>query len=214
MARIIETIVYEFHELSEQAREKARAWFREGVGDQDWYESIYDDFEEICRILGVELATRAVPLMGGGIRRKPCIWFSGFCSQGDGACFEGAYSYEKGAARRIRDYAPRDAELHAITDRLQEIQRANFFQLSARITHRGRYCHAYAMDIAVERDSRNWQEMTHGADGALIESLRDLAHWLYRQLEREWDYMMSDEYADEGIAANTYTFTESGRRFG
>lgn len=29
MPRIIETIVYELHELSEDAREKARAWFRE-----------------------------------------------------------------------------------------------------------------------------------------------------------------------------------------
>ena len=43
---------------------------------------------------------------------------------------------------------------------------------------------------------------------------RDLAHWLYGQLEREWAYMMSDEYADEGIAANGYTFKEDRRRFG
>jgi hypothetical protein len=25
--------------------------------------------------------------MGGGTRAKPCIWFSGFWSQGDGACY-------------------------------------------------------------------------------------------------------------------------------
>ena len=108
----------------------------------------------------------------------------------------------------------RDEELHAIADRLQEIQRANFFQLRAAIRHRGRYYHAYCMEISVARDSPGGQEMTDGAEDAVTETLRDLARWLYRQLEREWEYMMSDEYADEGIAANEYTFTESGRRFG
>ena len=214
MPQIIETTVYEFHELSDDAKEQARAWFREGVGDWDWYDCIYEDFEEVCRILGIELRTCTVRLMGGGTRQKPCIWFSGFYSQGDGACFEGIYTYAKGAARRIREHAPLDAELHAIADRLQAVQRDNFFQLQADIRHRGRYCHAYCMDIAVERDSPHWQGMTGGAEDAVTESLRDLARWLYRQLEREWEYMMSDEYADEGIAANEYTFTASGRRFG
>jgi len=213
MARIVETTVYELHELSGAAKEKARAWFREGAGDWDWHDSVYDDFEQICRILGIELKTRTVRLMGGGTRQKPCIWFTGFYSQGDGACFEGIYTYEKGAARRIREYAPQDEELRRIADRLFDVQRDNFFQLRADATHRGRYCHAYSMDISVERDSPVYQDMTEGAEDAVTECLRDLAHWLYRQLEREWDHMMSDEYADEGIAANEYTFTASGSRF-
>jgi hypothetical protein len=214
MPHIIETTVYQFHELSGEAKDKARVWFRETVGDWEWWDCVYDDFEEVCRILGIELSTRPVRLMGGGTRHKPCIWFTGFYSQGDGACFEASYSYEKGAARRIRDHAPKDEELHRIADRLQEIQRANFFQLRANACHRGRYCHAYSMEISVERDSPNYQDMTGDAEETVTECLRDLANWLYRQLEREWDYMMSDEYADEGIAANEYTFTESGRRFG
>jgi len=214
MPRIVETTVYEFHELTDAAKENARAWFRESAGDWDGYEFILDDFEEVCRILGVELATRPVRLMGGGTRQKPCIYFSGFCSQGDGACFEGSYAYRNRAARRIREHAPQDEELHRIADSLQEIQRANFFQLRAAIRHRGRYCHAFSMEISVTRESQGGQEITDGAEDALAACLRDLAHWLYRQLEREWDYMMSDAYADEGIAANAYTFTEGGRRFG
>jgi hypothetical protein len=70
------------------------------------------------------------------------------------------------------------------------------------------------MEVSAWRDSPGGQEMTDGADDALTESLRDLAGWLYRQREREWEHMMGDEYADEGIAANEYTFTASGRRFG
>jgi hypothetical protein len=214
MPTIIKTTVYQFHELSAQSKEDARAWFREGVNDYDWHEYIYDDFEEVCRILGVVLKTYPVRLMGGGTRHKPRVYFTGFSSQGRGACFEASYGYAKGAARRIRDYAPRDPELHRIADLLQDAQRRNFYQLLADTTHYGRYCDSHSMGITVERDSIHCQEMTTGAARAVIEALRDLADWLHRRLEREWAHMMSDEYADEGIAANGYTFTERGRRFG
>jgi len=56
--------------------------------------------------------------------------------------------------------------------------------------------------------------MTADAEETVIEALRDLARWLYRQLEREYDYLSSDEAVDETIIANDYTFTEPGRRFG
>ena len=82
MPRIIKTTVYQFHELSDEAKEEARAWFRESVDDGDWHEFIYDDFEEVCRILGIALKTYPVRLMGGGTRQKPCIYFSGFWSPG------------------------------------------------------------------------------------------------------------------------------------
>jgi hypothetical protein len=47
-----------------------------------------------------------------------------------------------------------------------------------------------------------------------VESLRDLARWLYRQLEAEYDHLTSDEVVDDGIVINEYTFTDAGRRFG
>ena len=70
------------------------------------------------------------------------------------------------------------------------------------------------MAIAVERDSPIGQDMIGEADDTVTEALRDLARWLYRQLEREYDYQTSDAMVDEAIAANDYTFTEAGRRFG
>lgn len=48
----------------------------------------------------------------------------------------------------------------------------------------------------------------------MLEALRDLARWLNRQLQTEYDHLTSDETIEEGIIANEYTFTESGRRFG
>lgn len=214
MPEIVETIVYRLNELSEAAKEKARAWYREGAFDHDWFEFVYEDFERVSEILGLRLKTRSVRLHGGGTRQKPCIWFRGFWSQGDGACFETFYSYRKTARRRIREYAPQDAELHRIADAFQAIQRRNFYQLSAEARHRGHYCHEYCMAISVERDSPTYQDMTADAEEAVIEALRDLARWLYRQLEREYERQTSDEAVDEAIIANEYTFTETGRRFG
>jgi hypothetical protein len=70
------------------------------------------------------------------------------------------------------------------------------------------------MEISVERASPNLQDMTADAEDVVTEALRDLARWLYRQLEREYDYLSSDEMVDETIFANGYTFTEIGGRFG
>ena len=70
------------------------------------------------------------------------------------------------------------------------------------------------MAIEVERDSPTWQPMTDGAEDTVIEALRDLARWFYRQLEREYDYLTSDDAVDESIAVNQYTFTAQGHRFG
>ena len=150
--RTVETSVYDFTELPDAAKDKARAWFRETI-DHDWWDTVYDDFQRICPILGVTLATRTVRLMGGGTRQKPCISFSGFWSQGDGACFEGRYAYAPRASRRIREYAPQDTELHRIADALQALQKLNFYQLTASFRQTGRYSHAYAMTFDVDRDA-------------------------------------------------------------
>jgi hypothetical protein len=213
MPAIVETTVYRLDELDESAKERARAWYRGGALDPDWYACVFEDFETICGILGVRLKTDAVRLMGGGTRPKPRIYFRGFSSQGDGACFETYYSYEKAAPKTIREHAPIDTELHRIADALQAIQRRNFYQLQAEAAHRGHYYHELCMAISVSRDSATWQDMTADAEDLVAEALRDLARWLYRQLEREYAYQTSDAVIDEAIVANDYTFAESGRRF-
>ena len=214
MPEVICTTVYLFPELSDAAKEKARSWYRELGPHDDWWDAVYEDFERICDILGVSLKTRPVRLMGGGTREKPCIWFSGFWSQGDGACFEGYLSHAKGATASIRDYAPQDTTLHGIADRLQAIQRRNFYQLAAEAGHRGRYYHEFTMSVDVTRDSQTGQPPTDDAEEVVTEIFRDLARWLYRQLQAEYDHLTSDEAIEEGIVINEYTFTEAGRRFG
>ena len=77
MPRTVETVVYEIEELSEAAKEHARAWYRETCLDHDWHDAVFEDFETICTILGVTLRTSPVRLVGGGTRDKPQIYWSG-----------------------------------------------------------------------------------------------------------------------------------------
>ena len=86
--------------------------------------------------------------------------------------------------------------------------------VSGHTSHRGRYYHEYTMSIDVTRDSPTWQPPTEDAEEIVTEAMRDLARWLYRQLEAEYDHLTSDEAIEEGIIVNEYTFTEAGRRFG
>ena len=97
---------------------------------------------------------------------------------------------------------------------MQAIQRRNFYRLAAEVSHRGRYYHEYTMSVDVCRDSPTLQPPTEDAEKIVSEALRDLARWLYRQLEAEYDHLTSDEAIEEGIIVYEYTFTEGGRRFG
>ena len=214
MPRIVETTVFTIDELSDTAKENARIWYRDQGFHDDWYHFVYEDFETICRILGVTLATSPVRLYGGGTRDKPQLFFTGFGNQGDGASFAGQYNHARGGAKGIRAHAPNDTELHRIADRLLAVQRRNFFQLHATVRQQGRYCHEYCMAIEVERDSPTWQPPADGAEDTLKEALRDLARWLYRQLQSEYEHQTSDAVVDEAIAVNEWSFTAKGKRFG
>ncbi len=207
------TPVFRVEELASAAREAARSWGRHHAVPDDWHECVIDDFERVCAIIGIDLATRPVRLYGGGTRRVPRVHFSGFSSQGDGASFEGHYRYARRSAADIRAHAPQDRELHRIVDTLAAIQRRNLYQLEAAVRQEGRYCHEYTMVITVERATPTDQAMTATAGDDVTESLRNLARWLYRRLEDEYDFQTSDAVVDAALDANDYTFTEAGARF-
>lgn len=189
---------YAFHELDDRAKENARSWWREGALDYEWFDAVYDDFDTIAQILGIEVDAK---------------YFTGFWSQGDGASFTGSYRYAKGASANIRKYAPKDAELHRIADELQSAQKRVFYQAVASISQSGRYAHEMTMSVDVEpHDGREWSQDTYDdTQGAIEDLMRDLARWLYRQLEKECEYLLSDENADDMIQANEYLFDENGR---
>lgn len=204
--RVVEKEVLQFEELDEQAKEKAREWYRQFIFQDsgDW-DLVFCDVIKVAEILGIEIDTRRGS-------KEPTIYFSGFWSQGDGACFEGSYRYAKCATKKIREYDPQDKELHRIADELQDIQRRNFYKLGARATHRGHYSHSGCMIVEVWHDDDPYRDIGDAED-VVTQCLRDFADWIYEQLENEYEYQCSDEVVDATLIANEHEFNEDGRVF-
>lgn len=173
----------------------------------DGADCVYEDAANIGDILGIDLRTRKVTWGDGSIHWANCIYYSGFSSQGDGACFEGSYQYAKGSRAAIRAYAPSDTELHRIADDLYNLQRRFFYGLIAITRHRGHYYHSGCMIVDVTHDRDDSRALP---EDELTQLLRDFADWIYRRLEAEYDYCTSDETAREYLSDSGYEFTENG----
>lgn len=210
--------VYAFDELTDDAKERARDWYRGCIDEYD-YEFTLDDFITIAQIIGISFATHDVKLMSGKTRSEPNIYWSGFASQGDGACFEGTYSYAPEAPARIRQHLS-DEEILRITDELNAIQCGRIllnrptWEAEIRKTS-SHYCHEHTVSIEVldaddgdctveEGEAANRDELQ------IAELMRDLMRWFYKQLEAENDWLYSAECVDENIRCNDYEFTEGG----
>lgn len=209
MPRTIETTVYQYDELSEDAQAKARDWYRE-VSSDDFStfgtESVIDHAVEMGRLLGIEIDTHTVRLMGGGTRQEPTVYWQLY-SQGSGASFSGRYEYHKGAVRAIKREVPTDTDLQEIATTLQAIQSRHFYRVSARMTHRGNSVHEHSVSIDVYVGDEDAPEAT---SEAITDALRNFMRWIHRNLEREHEYQNSDEVVVDNIRANEYEFDEDG----
>jgi len=180
----------QINEWDEATQQKIIERHRDINVDHDWWEFVYDDVKEIGAKLGVTIDN---------------IYFAGFWSQGDGACFVGTYQHNPDAPRVIREYAPQDKDLHRIADQLSVLGSG----FTVTITHSGRYCHEYCTRFEFSFD-------TERGDADDIEEdvkywLRAFMRWTYRQLEKEYEYLTSDEAVRETLAANEYEFDADGR---
>ena len=143
--------LYKFSELSPEAQQHAleeQSRFESEVFDPEY---IYDDAATIADLFGLDICQTRETRTNGEHYYAPTIYYSGFSSQGDGACFEGTYSYKPGSLKAVKDYAGQDERLHRIVKALQDIQRKNFYQLTARCKHSGHYYHSGCMSVDVER---------------------------------------------------------------
>ena len=192
--------VFKFDELSDEAKEAALDKMREWNGqDSSWSECTIEDAKEIGKIIGIDIDN---------------IYWSGFCSQGDGACFEGSYEYRKGSVKELKAYAPKDEELHRIALDLSKVQRRFFYQLSATVKHSGHYYHEMCTEISVYNDDACGNSF-FGDDTyeGISELLRDFMRWIYKTLESEWDYQNSEKVLIEMIECNEYLFNFDGSVF-
>jgi hypothetical protein len=185
----IDKTVFTLDEVKEQAIEKN--W--DINVDHDWWGFVYDDAATIFEMLGYSLS------------EKQPFYFSGFDSQGDGACINRAnWSYVTGCVKAVRAYAPCDDELHKIARELQNIAAKSFYTGTASIRQSGHYYHEISMSFYTDCekgyfDEYNFQDVT-----------ADLCRWLYKRLESEYNYLTSEEAIEETLRCNNYEFDEYG----
>jgi hypothetical protein len=209
----IKTTVYEFEELSDDAKARAREWWlRDFEFDT---EGTIDHAATVADLFGLDIRQTCKLRANGSHAYVPTVYWSGFRNQGDGASFDGRYQYKKDALKLVKAYAPTDKTLHSIVKRLQDEQRMYLYQLGAVVTQQGRYVHSGSMSVDVllhDNYPDNMSASMHAAQEAVEECMRDFADWIYRNLELEYEYQTSDEYVDEALDINDYVFTEDGER--
>lgn len=147
----------------------------------DWWDCTFEDAKAIGALMGFDIDN---------------IYFSGFSSQGDGACFTGRLHYRKGAAAAVKAYAPLDLELHRIAAAWQEAHKAHGWKVTGTVKHSGHYSHENCTSFDFEDPRRPWGDIRDGFDeSTFIGPARDFMRWIYRQLEANYDYQKADGLA-------------------
>jgi hypothetical protein len=208
MTEAEEKTEFKFEELSERAKQKAREEYTSGdYPGYDWWDGVYEDAVRIGQMLGIEIGTTTHVSTKGRNYTTTNIWFSGFDSQGGGACFDGDYRYAPDAAKHI-DQETNDEELLRIAKELtlmhvtQRLQGLEYFTAAI---------HA-ERNNSIRTEIRDWgvDEVGELDEKAFAQLMQDFADWIYARLEDENDYLYSDEYVDERLSENDCVFDESG----
>lgn len=188
-----------FDQLSDRAKEKARENERRHMLDYDWWDCVYEDAVRIGSLMGIEIDERTRP---GRKEPELSIYFSGFGSQGDGASFEGTYTPKPDAIKAIQNETNDEELLRIATELtvLQVVAKLSGHDLGdARIKTQGRYNHSGGMYVEVHDDLDEYVY-----EEPLANLMRAFADWIYRSLERESEYLTSDECIDERLCDETF----------
>jgi hypothetical protein len=187
--KTIKIKTYTFDELKDEVKEKVLEKYRDiNVYFDGWHDFIIDDWKMRLEDLGYEDVK---------------IYYTGFYSQGDGACFEANVNIDKWikkhkAGRKFRKL-------------LNEVRAGNYAQIW--IKHSGLYYHENSAGVLFEGESelseRAYNQLKEMADW-VEEERYELSKKIYRDLEKEYDYLLSDEAVIETIKANDYAFLENG----
>lgn len=186
-------------DLKAKILDEHRHWNTEHI---DWWEGVYEQFKGDMDAIGIQVER---------------MYFSGFWSQGDGACFEG-YVFDWELFLNSLGYTEPALIDHA----------TSYFGM--RVEHRGHYyhenCTSFGFDTPLpssnededfiddysphERDSLQeavWLALLNQYSGdsferEFTEAFKDHMRDLYQRLEEEYDYLTSDEAVLDSLEAN------------
>lgn len=194
--------VYRFDELAPDVQTKviddARTLATENFDPAD-LDPVIDDADTIAALLGLTIDRQP--------DQSPAVYWSGFYSQGAGACCTGTYRYTPGTYARIAAHCPTDPTLHEIARQLDLLHAASIDggAITATLTQRSgsRYSHENTIEIdvfATDGDGDDVYLDEENQTGALVRvALRRFMRWIYRQLETEYEHLTSAECIRERL---------------
>lgn len=166
--------------------------------DQEWWDCVYEDFKTDMKEKGIEIVR---------------IYFSGFSSQGDGACFEGLVPVSQfGKFMDVHNLATKYPAARFFSKSFD-------LRLDANKVHH-RYCHEGTIEVSLhefmlncyEDSSPRWEvydtmQTLFNAEFAQLELdceeiFKGYMRELYRKLEKEYNYFTSKDAIWETIVAN------------
>lgn len=212
---------YSFDDLSPEAQENALENNRDINVDYDgWEDGVTEGFKEDMREIGIDDIT---------------ISFSGFYSQGDGASFTSdnidtrklfnAVGIKSNDALNMESEDERsrgqNKDFYDLLDTLEDIGQIDRNRIKPeeiRVTIErieNRHVHYNTVEAKVEiwDEPDGWEEprdFVSDIENLVTEYIRGLCKDLYRNLEREYDNLTSEELVKETLISNNYEFDEEG----
>ena len=179
--------------------------YRDVNVDHHWWEFTYDMWQERLARFGIDV-------------EKENMKFSGFWSQGDGACFTGTVDNDE----RFITFMTGGTKAYPLWRKASQV---SCLSLVIRIESTcSRYCHENTVDVSVEFDQfqrmrgydqgeellwemhRVWDNTMEAEYGDFLRDCRDfvraLCRYFYKDLQAEYEYLTSDEAVSEWIEAN------------
>lgn len=220
MTKTVEITLYQFDELNDKAKEKARDYYITNWMQDEWWGSTYDMMKEEGE-------------HKHGFRVDD-IKFSGFWSQGDGASWCGAVDLGDWVRKTFNST---DLE-HPLTQIFLALLEEGWIESKVLVSfNSSHYCHEETMHVngiehyyGIEDDSVMEMGMLKGAlvadlikmldceggflsslDERLVEACQDFARDIYRELERDYEAQTTEEAIGEAYAINDVWFDETGR---
>jgi hypothetical protein len=201
-----------FKRLNKRAKQKALEVMRDiNVEDFDWWDNVYEDFERFAETIGVDVDTNKT-------------YFRMFC-QGQGSGFTADVSPVKlieGIKNGLwKDYAPLEQlDFPTVTEHIETFARLIIEgKIDANVkTHGEDYYIRKSIELnsCFEEDLQTsaCEIICNEAEAFLEDALDELNKLLFELLQRDYDYLTSEEAIKETIEANEYAFTREGELVG
>lgn len=200
--RTVETKLFKFEELTESAKRKAITESHDINTDYEWYQYIFEDYEE--RETGFEIEN---------------IYFSGFYSQGDGAMFTG--KIKKDIVNFISP-SYKSSEYKRDWNRVVNLIKKGNINIFGIFKHSGRYYHhkSYTSHLEYEFIDKNERYNYLNIESILEDIIDDIERYyedlclkIYNSLFITYEDITSDNAIEETLIVNEFEFTEDGSRF-